>query len=261
MLFYVNGLLEGVRSLSSVPAGQGAPLTIGARVKNSELEYEFEGLIDEIAVYNTALSPEQIEQRLYTRLTGREPGLVTYWDFDDGSGQVVKDLSGNGNHAYLGTDPDDYDASDPHWNLSDAPLDSCRPAEVILRSLTRAVELKNDILHLLNEALDNEQTTIRLLDRLFQTKEDFHRFDVHTVRRQVRAAILRERLSKFALERTKRRLQTALSILTGELLPATPSEVDAELESADVNVDGMVNFSDLAIMMNHWLESYRPEQQ
>jgi hypothetical protein len=52
--------------------------------------YPFIGLIDEVRIYNRALSPEEIRFH-YSR-----GGPVAYWKFDEGQGTKVYDLSGNG---------------------------------------------------------------------------------------------------------------------------------------------------------------------
>ncbi|MCL5280335.1 MAG: hypothetical protein M1376_10560 [Planctomycetes bacterium] len=55
-------------------------------------------MLDEIRLWNVARSPEEIRAALNTPLTGKEPGLVAYWDFDD----AAKDKSGHGNDGVLG---------------------------------------------------------------------------------------------------------------------------------------------------------------
>ena len=74
----------------------------------------FPGLIDEPAMWNVALSPEDV-QLLHT--DGVEPdsnGLVGYWTFDESTGQQVADLSPAGNHGVLGQDAS-VDNTDPDW--------------------------------------------------------------------------------------------------------------------------------------------------
>ncbi|MDD3002550.1 MAG: DUF2341 domain-containing protein, partial [Candidatus Shapirobacteria bacterium] len=52
--------------------------------------FQYNGLIDEIRIYNRALSPSEV-----TQLYNYAPGPVGYWGFDDGSGSTAKDKSGN----------------------------------------------------------------------------------------------------------------------------------------------------------------------
>lgn len=58
----------------------------------AKLEY------DEVRVWNIARAQEDIEATMETRLTGKEDGLIGYWNFDDGT---AKDLSPSGNHGEI----------------------------------------------------------------------------------------------------------------------------------------------------------------
>jgi len=63
------------------------------------------GLIDEVRIYNRALSAEEI-RRLYNLtkpkiLAPSMKGLVGYWSFEEGSGTKAGDMSGNGNNGTL----------------------------------------------------------------------------------------------------------------------------------------------------------------
>ncbi|MCF7827014.1 MAG: T9SS type A sorting domain-containing protein [Candidatus Marinimicrobia bacterium] len=58
----------------------------------------FFGSIDEVRIWDYALSPEQINARMFTVLTGDEQGLLSYWNFDDGT---AGDLTGSGNDGVL----------------------------------------------------------------------------------------------------------------------------------------------------------------
>ena len=48
-----------------------------------------------------ALRDEQVESYIFCTPTGQEEGLVGYWNFNEGSGDTVYDLSGNGNHGVI----------------------------------------------------------------------------------------------------------------------------------------------------------------
>jgi hypothetical protein len=58
----------------------------------------FHGDIDEIRIWNVARTPEQLRAAMNERLSGKEPGLVAYWPFDDGT---PRDLTGNGNNGAI----------------------------------------------------------------------------------------------------------------------------------------------------------------
>ena len=55
-------------------------------------------MLDEIRIWNRARPHEEIRSTMNAPLTGKEPGLAGYWNFDDGS---ARDLSPNGNHGAL----------------------------------------------------------------------------------------------------------------------------------------------------------------
>jgi hypothetical protein len=67
----------------------------------------FKGLIDEVRIWNVALTQEEIQATMNTRLIGNEPDLVGYWNFDDGT---ANDLSPNGNHGALKGDAEIIEA-------------------------------------------------------------------------------------------------------------------------------------------------------
>ncbi|MEO1185478.1 MAG: LamG domain-containing protein [Cyanobacteria bacterium J06636_27] len=63
----------------------------------------FKGKVDDVRIWNTARSAEEISDNYNQTLTGSETGLVGYWNFDiDNSGSTtIADLTGNGNDGTL----------------------------------------------------------------------------------------------------------------------------------------------------------------
>lgn len=49
--------------------------------------------MDEIRVWSTVRTLEQIQENMYKTLTGNEEGLMLYWRFDEGTGRTVYDSS------------------------------------------------------------------------------------------------------------------------------------------------------------------------
>jgi hypothetical protein len=60
MVVYVDGTSVGSAPFSAVSSPSTAPLFIGQRYTSSEI---FNGLMDEVAIYNRALSPADVQQR------------------------------------------------------------------------------------------------------------------------------------------------------------------------------------------------------
>lgn len=54
----------------------------------------FNGRIDDVRIWNYARTKEEIDQQKLTCLTGTEPGLVSYFKFEEGAGTSVADIAG-----------------------------------------------------------------------------------------------------------------------------------------------------------------------
>ena len=59
----------------------------------------FDGRIDEVRIWNIARNQEEIVSSMDSSLTGQESGLVAYYNFDEGSGIILNDLTGNGHNG------------------------------------------------------------------------------------------------------------------------------------------------------------------
>jgi peroxiredoxin/protocatechuate 3,4-dioxygenase beta subunit len=80
----------------------------------------FKGDIAEIRIWSGVRSGDQVARYRNKPLTGTESGLVACWDFKRAGGQIVYDISPNGNHARLGSS-ESPDEADPKWIDLQAP--------------------------------------------------------------------------------------------------------------------------------------------
>ena len=128
---YQDGSLDAntTATVSSIPTTGG---NVGIGQGFSGGGTYFDGKIEEVAIYDRALSAEEIRANMHRRLTGSEPNLVMYLDLDEGQGQVAYDATLYGNDGRLGSTPD-ADDSDPEWVGSDAPVGICTPVEVDIK--------------------------------------------------------------------------------------------------------------------------------
>jgi len=112
IMIYVNGVMEGSSSYSGPIPTTTDNFYIGGDVGTGS-EW-FNGLIDEVSLWNKALTQSQIQTVMNDSLSSAyyqtsDSGLVAYWKFDevedlgvnsDGADDV-RDLSVNGNHVDL----------------------------------------------------------------------------------------------------------------------------------------------------------------
>jgi hypothetical protein len=100
---YINGTLvhsyNGSGSLGDIYPALNT-LTIGAR--ENATDQRFQGLIDEVRIWNTARSGAEIAANFDQALSGAEAGLVGYWRFAETGGNVALDSSSQANHGILG---------------------------------------------------------------------------------------------------------------------------------------------------------------
>ena len=68
----------------------------GAVVLSRFASEHFKGTIDDVRIWNVARSMDQIRGYMDRSLTGEEPGLVGYWNFDNDNGDII-----NNSTAYL----------------------------------------------------------------------------------------------------------------------------------------------------------------
>ncbi|MDJ1179191.1 hypothetical protein PJF56_09965 [Roseofilum sp. BLCC_M91] len=95
MAIYLNGDLwcEGSNKTLSIP--KPGEVKIGSG-------YGFyHGSLSEVRVWDRELSGTEVKDTISTRLTGREPGLVSYWPLDEGTGTTAEDKSGNNHHGTI----------------------------------------------------------------------------------------------------------------------------------------------------------------
>jgi Concanavalin A-like lectin/glucanases superfamily len=107
---YVNGVRNNGVLTGTIPASQvnsAVNVNIGRRTGG----YYFNGIIDEVRIYNRALSQAEIQADMNTPIGSPPPtptptatpapGLVAAYGFNEGSGTVVHDVSGRGNNGSI----------------------------------------------------------------------------------------------------------------------------------------------------------------
>ncbi len=102
----------------------------------------FNATIDEVKIYDNALTYEEIKSNMYNETTEKEKGLVGYWNFNEGEGEIVYDISGNGNHGtiYGATWCDDVPNIEINANFTADNTSGCAPLTVNFTDLSTCLD-------------------------------------------------------------------------------------------------------------------------
>jgi len=116
--FYIDGRLVGTLSgsishLDMAKNQLGMGYAAGSW-PSGDGWFGFSGLIDEVRIWSSARTQDQIRASMNQRLTGSELGLAGYWAFDEGGGTVAEDRSGNSKDGQLGSTLE-KDGRGPIW--------------------------------------------------------------------------------------------------------------------------------------------------
>ena len=66
-----------------------------------EAQNDFDGNIDEVAIWNIALSESEIQSIMTSPPSGNESNLVGYWNFNEGTGTTLTDQTSNDNDGTI----------------------------------------------------------------------------------------------------------------------------------------------------------------
>ncbi|HEY6032679.1 MAG TPA: LamG domain-containing protein, partial [Kofleriaceae bacterium] len=116
---YLDGMLAGC-ALGATPTYDAHPLMLGADIENGMIDGSWHGMLDELRVFSSARTGDQVWADMHTHELGATTGLIGEWTFDEGTGQTTADSSGAGNPGQLGATTG-AEASDPVWVSSTVP--------------------------------------------------------------------------------------------------------------------------------------------
>lgn len=92
---FVNGQLKQQVTATEGFNFSGFPLLLGRVPSPTPGESNYRGSVDELRIWNRALTGGEIRQNMAQPLTGREDNLMLYWRFDEASGVVAVDSAPN----------------------------------------------------------------------------------------------------------------------------------------------------------------------
>ena len=99
IILYIDGIEAGSTEASGQITNESVPLKIGSLVFDNT-NFDLDGQVDEVSLWNLALTEQEIQNYMYADLTGEE-GLLGYWNLNEGSGETANDASGNENHGSI----------------------------------------------------------------------------------------------------------------------------------------------------------------
>ncbi len=97
LILYVDGN-EVSRETNNISINNNLNFRIGRLVPN--LPRHFDGSLDEIRIWNTARTQEEIQDNLFNTLEGNEQGLTAYYQFDDASGTIFDQTNNNNDGVF-----------------------------------------------------------------------------------------------------------------------------------------------------------------
>jgi hypothetical protein len=223
MNIYLNGQLSATGTFSG-NTGITSPdknLSIGLRSYGSTHDLPFAGTLDDIRIYKRALSTEEIQTIMHLQPIGSEPNLVAYWDFDEGMGQTLADVSGHGNNGVLGNSTG-IDIADPCWVESEAPVGRCTTEQVLLRDLLGATDNKELAGRLIDDAKAKERASVNLITELQREMNNRDKIKATMAKVQINVAIIQEDIASRQIDATLERLRNALRLLDYVIEPPLP---------------------------------------
>lgn len=103
---YINGIKDEITQSANSLSSNNADVYLGYEVDFPENHYW--GLMDELRIWSIGKSESKIRENMCRNISGCEANLLAYYNFNNTSGLVVQDLSGNshdgamtGNYSWL----------------------------------------------------------------------------------------------------------------------------------------------------------------
>ncbi|MFZ4401978.1 MAG: LamG-like jellyroll fold domain-containing protein, partial [Bacteroidales bacterium] len=107
---YLNGVEMPLTGTPASVTANTQPLYL-SNYDNGGPSNVFRGYIEEVRLWNTAMTYSQIRENMHLPLTGSETGLVSYWQFDEGQPPTVYDKKGVNNGTWYASVINQYKTS------------------------------------------------------------------------------------------------------------------------------------------------------
>ena len=140
---YLNGTLDFEHFVSEqFPSGDQGDLAIDIAQRNDGQE-KFHGLIDDVSIWNIALSENLINQYMNCPPSSTIPSLIGYWNFDEGTGNTNFDIS-HGSHATIGGSPS-FNTNVPSQSCQLINSNGCDSTAILNLTINNSVSTSNTV--------------------------------------------------------------------------------------------------------------------
>ena len=131
MIFYENGELIAFETFPVTFSPNTMPLTFGRMSAGGAY---LDGFLDNVRIWNVARSAEEINTNKDILIDGNTQGLIGLWEFDEGTGTNVNDLSVNDNNGTI---------TNGNFSIDAPPLKSLEPPTQALPVKLGEMEVSN----------------------------------------------------------------------------------------------------------------------
>ncbi|MDZ8110650.1 MAG: LamG-like jellyroll fold domain-containing protein [Nostoc sp. DedQUE12a] len=159
---YIDGVEKATKAIANSPISYEPEndLSIGTYKDNNET-YPFQGKISEVRIWNVARTQQEIQNNLYQRLGGNEPGLVGYWPLNEGSNNIAHDRTSNANHGTI---------NGANWEQSQVPFSSPKSYELLVaKTVTKEKETTSELGEAKQQTAQNLEKTKEIEKHLLAT--------------------------------------------------------------------------------------------
>ena len=95
---YIDGVLYNSSSSGTGAFSSTTDIILGLNVVNSR---QYDGNLDELSIWTKKLDESEIQMLMLASPLGNEQDLAGFWNFNEGNGNVLTDMSGNGNDGTI----------------------------------------------------------------------------------------------------------------------------------------------------------------
>jgi len=103
------------------------------------------GKMDEVCLWNYARTQQEISENMYHVLVGTETGLVSYWQFNEGTGTIAHDYVSGNDGTLTNMDNNDWVLSSPFVGFPGTALAFDGGADYVECGVSGSIDIDNEM--------------------------------------------------------------------------------------------------------------------